>query len=65
MPQDGQQGRRIQRGEGAGAASGQLLERLLVELRQQRRDGLVDLVHAGELVMAQARHDPALDDLYR
>ena len=60
-----QQGRRVDFREGAGAAAWQLLERLVVEPREQRRHGLIDLVHAGELLMAQARHDPALDDLHR
>ena len=32
------------------SAAGQLLARPLVEPRQSRRDGLVDLAHAGELV---------------
>jgi len=28
-------------------------------------DGLIDLMHAGELLVTQARHDPAFDDLHR
>ncbi len=59
------QGRRVDGGEGAAPGAGQLLERLVVEPRQQRRDGRVDLVHAGELLVPQARHDPPLDDLHR
>jgi len=59
------QGRRIDLGEGAGAAAGQFLERLVVEAREQRRHSLINLVHAGEALVAQARHDPTLDDLHR
>ncbi len=60
-----QQGRRVDLGEGAGAAARQLLERLVVEPGQQQRHRRVDLVHAGELLVAQPRHDLALDDLHR
>ena len=45
----------------AGTAAGQLLEGALVEPVQQGRDGVVDLFHAGELMLAQACQDPAFD----
>jgi hypothetical protein len=32
---------------------------------EQRRHSLVDLVHAVELLVTQARHDPPLNDLHR
>jgi hypothetical protein len=59
------QGWRVKRHEAAGAAARQLLEWLLVEPCQQRRDGRIDLMHAVKLLMAQARHDPAFDDQHR
>ena len=59
-----QQSRRIDFGEGAGAAAGQFLECLRVEACEQRCDGVVDLMHAAKLLVAQTHHDPAFDDLH-
>jgi hypothetical protein len=49
------QGWRVDRGEGAGAAAGQLLERHVVESREQWGYSLIDLVHVGELLNRSAR----------
>lgn len=59
------QGRCIQIGKRAGTAAGQLLERLAVELVEQRDYCLIQIVHAGKALVAQAHHDPALDHLHR
>ena len=65
LRRQGQQGRRVECSEGACTAARQLLERVLIELREQRRDRLVHFVYARKPLMAQARHDPAFDDLDR
>lgn len=46
---------RVDGGEGAGAAEGQRLERLVVESREQWGHSLIELVHAGELLNRSAR----------
>ena len=58
------QGRSINFLEHAGPAARQLLEGALVEVLEQRGQGVVDLVDAGELVLAQPRQDPALHQLH-
>ena len=55
---------RIQLCKRAGSAARQPLECLVVELFQQRRDGLVDIVHARKALVAQSHQDPALDNLH-
>lgn len=58
------QGRCVEFGKRTGAASGQLLKRLGVELRQERADGLVDVIDGAKLLVAQAHQDPALHHLH-
>lgn len=53
------QRRRVQLGKRIRAAAGQLLERLGIELRQQRLDGVVDVVHALEAVVTNPHQNPA------
>ena len=50
--------------EGRLTIAGQLFERLLVQFHQQGGDTLVELGQREEGVAAQARQNPALDDLY-
>jgi hypothetical protein len=61
LHRQGHQGRRVDLREHAGAAARQLLKRTLVEPLQQGGDGVVDFFHTGELMLAQACQDPALD----
>ena len=49
--------------EPAAAAPIGLLERPLVQRGQQRRDGVAEFAEREELMVAQRRHDPALDVL--
>jgi hypothetical protein len=58
------QSRGIQIGKRAGSAAGQPLEGLAVEPIEQRGHGLVQIVHAGKPLVAQAHQDPALDNLH-
>ena len=64
LQRQGLQGRCVEFGERTGAAAGQLLKRLGVELLQQRADGLVDVIDGGKLLVAQAHQDPALHHLH-
>lgn len=59
------QRRGIQLGKGTGAAARQLLEGTLIEPLQERLNRLVHLAYARKALVAQAGHDPALDDLDR
>lgn len=47
-----------------GAAAGQLLKRLGIELFQERCDGLVDVIDRGKPLVAQAHQNPALHHLH-
>ena len=58
------QGRCVQCGEGRRPAAGQLLERALVQVRQQQVNSPVELGQAEEAPVAQPRQDPALDHLH-
>ena len=58
------QSRCIDLGKDTGAAPGQFLKRLVVELHQERRNGLVDLIDSLEFLVAQAHQNPALHHLY-
>ena len=49
--------------EPAAAAAFGLLERPLVQRGQQRRDGIAEFAEGEERLVAQRRHDPALDIL--
>ena len=64
LQRQGAQGRGVDLGKDTGAAACELLKRLVVELHQQRRNGLVDLIDGIELLVAQAHQDPALHHLH-
>ncbi len=55
------QGRLVHLGEGAGAAAGQLLERPLVQVVEQRAQRPVQFVEAEEALVAQSCQHPARD----
>ena len=65
LGRQGPQGRFVQLLELAEPRAGQLLEGALIEIIQQHADGLIECGQGEEALMAQAGHDPALDDLYR
>jgi hypothetical protein len=60
----GSQGRCINLGKDTGTTPRQFLKRLVVELFQERRNGLIDLIHRVKLLVAQAHQNPALNDLH-
>ena len=58
------QRRGIELGKCTGATARQLLKRLGIELLQERRNGLVDVIDRGKLLMAKSHQNPALDHLH-
>jgi hypothetical protein len=60
----GQEGRGIELGKGAGTAAGELLKQLVVQAREQRCHSVVDGLHRVKALVAQACQYPALHQQY-